>query len=87
MITDIVYYEIQTVVSAALPTILTSLGGDEFVWIASSYALASTAFLPLCGNTRLTFATNGIELKMLEQGSGERGQGTAFDDITVCGVL
>lgn len=34
-------------------------------------------------NTRLTFVTNGIALRMLEDGSGSGGQGTAFDDITV----
>ncbi|EJT99916.1 P-loop containing nucleoside triphosphate hydrolase protein [Dacryopinax primogenitus] len=33
-------------------------------------------------NTRLTFATNGIALRMLEGGSGHGGRGTAFDDIT-----
>jgi ATP-dependent RNA helicase DHX29 len=33
--------------------------------------------------TRLTFVTNGIALRMLESGSGEGGQGTAFDEITV----
>ncbi|KAJ8521412.1 hypothetical protein ONZ45_g1880 [Pleurotus djamor] len=33
-------------------------------------------------NTRLTFVTNGIALRMLEEGSGQGGQGTALDDIT-----
>ncbi|KAG9008288.1 hypothetical protein FRB94_013450 [Tulasnella sp. JGI-2019a] len=33
-------------------------------------------------NTRLTFCTNGIALRMLEAGSGRAGKGTAFDDIT-----
>ncbi|KAF9499777.1 P-loop containing nucleoside triphosphate hydrolase protein [Pleurotus eryngii] len=33
-------------------------------------------------NTRLAFVTNGIALRMLEDGSGSGGQGTAFDDIT-----
>ncbi len=33
--------------------------------------------------TRLTFVTNGIALRMLEGGSGQSGQGTAFDEITV----
>jgi ATP-dependent RNA helicase DHX29 len=35
-------------------------------------------------NTRLAFVTNGIALRMLENGSGQAGQGTAFDEITVC---
>lgn len=34
-------------------------------------------------NTRLTFVTNGIALRMLEGGSGADGLGTAFDEITV----
>ncbi|KAF9474475.1 P-loop containing nucleoside triphosphate hydrolase protein [Pholiota conissans] len=33
-------------------------------------------------NTRLAFVTNGIALRMLENGSGQGGKGTAFDDIT-----
>lgn len=33
--------------------------------------------------TRLTYVTNGIALRMLEGGSGQGGQGTAFDEITV----
>jgi len=38
-------------------------------------------------NTRLAFVTNGIALRMLEGGSGQGGQGTAFDEVTVCPVL
>ncbi|QRV81199.1 Helicase associated domain (HA2) [Ceratobasidium sp. AG-Ba] len=33
-------------------------------------------------NTRLAFVTNGIALRMLENGSGSGGNGTAFDDVT-----
>ncbi|TFK57142.1 P-loop containing nucleoside triphosphate hydrolase protein [Heliocybe sulcata] len=33
-------------------------------------------------NTRLAFVTNGIALRMLENGSGSGGEGTAFDEIT-----
>ncbi|KDR85121.1 hypothetical protein GALMADRAFT_131855 [Galerina marginata CBS 339.88] len=33
-------------------------------------------------NTRLAFVTNGIALRMLEGGSGQGGNGTAFDEIT-----
>ncbi|KAF8641157.1 hypothetical protein AX17_000792 [Amanita inopinata Kibby_2008] len=32
--------------------------------------------------TRLTFVTNGIALRMLEGGSGQGAQGTAFDELT-----
>ena len=34
-------------------------------------------------NTRLTYITTGIALRMLERGSGRGDQGTAFDEITV----
>ena len=34
-------------------------------------------------STRLAFVTNGIALRMLESGSGDGGQGTTLDDITV----
>ena len=34
-------------------------------------------------NTRLTYITAGIALRMLERGSGRGDQGTAFDEITV----
>lgn len=33
-------------------------------------------------NTRLTYCTNGIALRMLEEGSGRDGKGMALDDIT-----
>ena len=36
--------------------------------------------------TRLAYVTNGIALRMLEGGSGQGGQGTAFDEITVCPI-
>ncbi|KAI4525345.1 MFS general substrate transporter [Schizophyllum commune Loenen D] len=38
-----------TVVSTALPTIASDLHIDEFTWVGSAYALASTAFLPMSG--------------------------------------
>ncbi|KAH0838412.1 P-loop containing nucleoside triphosphate hydrolase protein [Lanmaoa asiatica] len=34
-------------------------------------------------NTRLTYITTGIALRMLERGSGHGDQGTAFDEVTV----
>ena len=39
----------QSAVSTALPTIAHDLNGDDFVWIGSAYALASTALLPATG--------------------------------------
>ncbi|KIP07377.1 hypothetical protein PHLGIDRAFT_105716 [Phlebiopsis gigantea 11061_1 CR5-6] len=38
-----------TGVSTALPTIVHDLHGDDFVWVGSAYALASTALLPVAG--------------------------------------
>lgn len=37
-------------------------------------------------NTRLTYITTGIALRMLERGTGRNDQGTAFDEITVSEV-
>ncbi len=36
-------------VSTAMPTIIHELEGDDFVWVGTAYALASTAFLPMSG--------------------------------------
>ena len=39
-----------TAVSTTLPTIIKDLdGGDNFIWVGSAYALASTAVLPFTG--------------------------------------
>lgn len=39
----------QTAVGTALPVIVQSLNGDEFVWVGSAYTLGSTALIPFCG--------------------------------------
>ena len=39
----------QTSISTALPTIVHDLQGEDFVWVASAYALAGTALLPATG--------------------------------------
>ncbi len=39
----------QAVVSTALPTIVQDLGGNDFIWVGSAYALAGSAIVPLCG--------------------------------------
>lgn len=39
----------QSAVSTALPSIVHTLQGDQFVWIGSAYTLCSTAFVPLSG--------------------------------------
>lgn len=38
-----------TGISTALPTIASDLHGENWVWIGSGYALASTALLPFSG--------------------------------------
>jgi MFS family permease len=40
---------VQSVVSTALPTIVQDLGGNDFIWVGSAYALAGTAVVPMCG--------------------------------------
>ena len=40
---------LQTAVSTALPTIVHDLNGNDFVWVGSAYALASTALIPATG--------------------------------------
>ncbi|KAI0341072.1 iron permease [Trametopsis cervina] len=42
-------------VSTALPTIVHDLNGDDFVWVASAYALAATALLPASGGMAQIF--------------------------------
>lgn len=44
-----------TSVATALPTIVAALPGVQFVWVGATYALASTAFIPLTGNFAETF--------------------------------
>lgn len=52
-----------TAVSTALPTITADLGGgDDFVWVGASYALSSTAFLPLSGKLADIFGRKSIML-------------------------
>lgn len=43
---------VQTAVSTALPTIVSSINGyksSDFIWIGSAYSLAATAILPFSG--------------------------------------
>ncbi|KAI0345553.1 Mfs1.2 [Trametopsis cervina] len=51
-----------TAVSTALPTILNDLHGDDFVWVASAYALASTALLPASGGLAQIFGRRPLML-------------------------
>lgn len=47
--TELCLTTLQTAVSTALPTIIHDLHGKDFIWVASAYALASTALLPTSG--------------------------------------
>ncbi|KZT23032.1 iron permease [Neolentinus lepideus HHB14362 ss-1] len=47
-------------VSTALPTIVSALHGDQFVWVGSAYTLATTAFVPLSGGLAETFGRRSI---------------------------
>lgn len=40
---------VKSGVSTALPVIVEDLGGREFEWVGSAYALSATALLPLSG--------------------------------------
>ncbi|KDR69579.1 hypothetical protein GALMADRAFT_77246 [Galerina marginata CBS 339.88] len=52
-----------TAVATALPTITEQLnGGEEFIWVGSAYALASTAILPLSGRLADIFGRKPIML-------------------------
>ncbi|KAH8102976.1 Mfs1.2 [Cristinia sonorae] len=54
-----------TGLSAALPTIINELHGDDFVWVGSGYALASTAVLPLSGGLAQIFGRWAIMIGAL----------------------
>ncbi|KIJ48812.1 hypothetical protein M422DRAFT_225924 [Sphaerobolus stellatus SS14] len=44
-----------TAVATALPTIVADLKGDDFVWVGSGYAMASSAILPMTGGIAQIF--------------------------------
>ncbi|TFK35058.1 MFS general substrate transporter [Crucibulum laeve] len=54
-----------TAVSTALPVIVNDLKGSEFVWVASAYALCSTAFLPMSGGLAQVFGRRSVMLVSL----------------------
>ncbi|PSR76338.1 hypothetical protein PHLCEN_2v8512 [Hermanssonia centrifuga] len=43
------FWMVFVAVSTALPTIIHDLHGEDFIWVASAYNLASTALLPASG--------------------------------------
>jgi MFS family permease len=40
---------LQTVVATALPTIAHALNADQFIWVGTSYSIATAVALPLTG--------------------------------------
>lgn len=51
-----------TSVGTALPTIVEDLGGDDFIWVGSAYALASAAFMPAFGGLSNIFGRRAVML-------------------------
>lgn len=49
-------------VGTALPTIVRDLGGADFIWVGSAYALASAAFQPASGSLSNIFGRQPIIL-------------------------
>lgn len=53
----------QTIVSAAVPQIVADLHGiDRFVWITTTYLMASTALIPIYGKLADIYSRKAIEL-------------------------
>ncbi|KAF4564077.1 hypothetical protein EYR36_003328 [Pleurotus pulmonarius] len=52
-------------VSTALPVIVKDLGGSDFVWIGSAYALSATSFVPLSGGLAQVFGRRPVMLGSL----------------------
>ncbi|EIN09241.1 iron permease [Punctularia strigosozonata HHB-11173 SS5] len=55
MVVDLLSALDLTAVSTTLPTIVSHLHGQDFIWVASAYTIASTAVLPLCGGVASIF--------------------------------
>lgn len=58
------YCTLQTSTSTALPSIIQDLNGNDFIWIASSYTLSSTAILPMSGGLAEVRAYVSIFIRM-----------------------
>ncbi|KAI0751912.1 Mfs1.1 [Daedaleopsis nitida] len=52
-------------VSTALPTIVSDLQADSFIWVASAYAISSTVLLPLMGGLAEVFGRRPVMLGSL----------------------
>ncbi|KAG8899736.1 hypothetical protein FRB99_006465 [Tulasnella sp. 403] len=74
-----------TSVSTALPTIVDSLHGTDFVWVGSAYTLGSTALLPMSGGLAQTFGRKPVvlgSLVLFALGSGLSGD----MNLPLCGI-
>ncbi|KAJ8486838.1 hypothetical protein ONZ51_g4577 [Trametes cubensis] len=54
-----------TAVSTALPTIVSHLDGNDFIWAGSAYTIASTAVIPLVGNLVSGFGRKPVLLSFI----------------------
>ncbi|KAI0083102.1 iron permease [Irpex rosettiformis] len=89
----------MSVVSTALPTIVQDLGGNDFIWVGSAYALAGSAIVPLCGGLVSIWGRKPILLILMTLfaiGSAVAGSaksmnvlivGRAFQGFGGCGAL
>ena len=75
----------QTIVSTAMPRIVTDLGGfDRFTWITTAYLVASTTFVPIVGRLsdlygRKSFFLGGIIIFLI--GSVLAGASQTMDQL------
>jgi MFS family permease len=89
----------QSFVSTALPTIVQDLGGNDFIWAGSAYALAGSAVVPLCGGLVSMWGRKPILIGLMTLfaiGSAVAGSATtmnvliigrAFQGAGGCGAL
>jgi MFS family permease len=69
-------------ISTALPAIVNALNASQFAWVASAYALSSTAFLPLSGCLAQMFGRRSVILVTIgffALGSGICGAATSMN--------
>ncbi|KAI0682177.1 iron permease [Cytidiella melzeri] len=87
------------VVTVALPTVVQDLGGNDFIWVGSAYALAGSAIVPMCGGLVSIWGRKPILLSLMTLfaiGSAVAGSaktmnaliiGRAFQGFGGCGAL
>ena len=72
-----------TSVGTALPTIVSDIGGADFIWIGSAYALAQAAFMPACGSLSNIFGRRPLMLISIAIFSLGSALGGAAKDMTM----